>query len=148
MITRILVATAMLAGCTSMAPTGSTTFSLDDSKWELVAIQSMDDAEGTTQFDGPKLYSISFAAGGRASLRIDCIHGAATWKAMALAEPSSGTMEFGAFATTKAFCPPGSHERKVLRDLPYVRSYLLKDGKLYLFLMADGGVYEWRPALH
>jgi len=26
-----------------------------------------------------------------------------------------------------------------------VRSYLLKDGRLYLSLMADGGVYEWRP---
>jgi hypothetical protein len=32
-----------------------------------------------------------------------------------------------------------------MRDLAYVRSYLLKDGKLYMSLMADGGVYEWAP---
>ncbi|MCU0812246.1 MAG: hypothetical protein MUE59_14660, partial [Thiobacillaceae bacterium] len=31
------------------------------------------------------------------------------------------------------------------RDLAHVRSYLLKDGKLYLSLMADGGIYEWAP---
>lgn len=33
----------------------------------------------------------------------------------------------------------------MLRDLPHVRTYLLKDGKLYLSLMADAGS-EWRPA--
>ena len=29
--------------------------------------------------------------------------------------------------------------------MAYVRSYLLEDGKLYLSLMADGGIYEWAP---
>ena len=43
-------------------------------------------------------------------------------------------------------CPHGSQDQRVLRDLPHVRSYMLKDGKLYLSLMADGGIYEWRPA--
>ena len=32
---------------------------------------------------------------------------------------------------------------KVARDLGQVRSYLLKGGKLFLSLMADGGIYEW-----
>jgi hypothetical protein len=27
----------------------------------------------------------------------------------------------------------------------FVRSYLLKDGRLYLRLMADGGIYVWAP---
>jgi len=36
-------------------------------------------------------------------------------------------------------------DQRIARDLGYVRSYLLKDGKLYLSLMADGGVYEWQP---
>jgi hypothetical protein len=27
----------------------------------------------------------------------------------------------------------------------YLRSYLLTDGKLYLSLMADGGIYAWEP---
>jgi hypothetical protein len=28
----------------------------------------------------------------------------------------------------------------------FVRSYLLKEGRLYLSLMADGGIYAWEPA--
>ena len=59
------------------------------------------------------------------------------------AESASGALEFAPIATTRMMCPSGSHDQKVMRDLPYVRSYLLKDGKLYLFLMADGGIYEF-----
>jgi para-nitrobenzyl esterase len=29
------------------------------------------------------------------------------------------------------------------RDWGYVRSYVMKDGKLFLSLMADGGIYEF-----
>jgi hypothetical protein len=29
--------------------------------------------------------------------------------------------------------------------MPYVRCYILKDGKLYLSLYADGGIYEFEP---
>jgi hypothetical protein len=42
-------------------------------------------------------------------------------------------------------CPPPHLDERVARDLAHVRSYLLKDGKLYLSLMADGGIYEWAP---
>jgi para-nitrobenzyl esterase len=30
-------------------------------------------------------------------------------------------------------------------DLPNFRSYVLKDGKLFLALVADGGIYEFEP---
>ena len=33
----------------------------------------------------------------------------------------------------------------VVHDLPNFRSYLVKDGKLFLALMADGGIYEFVP---
>jgi hypothetical protein len=29
---------------------------------------------------------------------------------------------------------------------PYIRSYVMKDGHLFLSLMADGGIYEFEPA--
>jgi len=32
-----------------------------------------------------------------------------------------------------------------VHDLPNFRSYLVKDGKLFLALMADGGIYEFVP---
>ncbi len=118
--------------------------SLAGSTWELVAIQSMDDAQGTTRIAKTETFSVSFAADGRANFRIDCNRGNASWKATPSADATSGSLEFGPLATTKMMCPPGSHDQKVMRDLPYVRSYLLKDGKLYLSLMADGGIYEWQ----
>lgn len=56
---------------------------------------------------------------------------------------TTGTLEFGAPATTRARCPPGSLDQALARQLPYVRSYLLRDGKLYMSLIADGGILEW-----
>jgi len=32
-----------------------------------------------------------------------------------------------------------------IKRWPFVRSYVLKDGRLYLSLMADGGIYEFEP---
>lgn len=120
--------------------------SLDGTAWELVAIQSMDDVQGTTRIAKPETFTVCFAVDGRASFRIDCNRGTTTWKITPSQESSSGSLEFGLLAMTRAMCPHGSQDQRVLRDLPHVRSYMLKDGKLYLSLMADGGIYEWRPA--
>jgi len=125
---------------------GSTMLPLAGTHWELFAIQSMDDAQGVTRVAKPETFTVSFAADGRANFRIDCNRGLATWKAAPPAESASGTLEFGPLATTKMMCPPGSLDQRVLRDLPYVRSYLLKEGELYLSLEADGGIYAWRSA--
>ncbi len=124
----------------------TSTASLAGTAWELVAIQSMDDAQGTTRIAKPETFTVHFVADGHASLRIDCNRGTTTWKITPSQESSSGSLEFGLLATTRAMCPPGSQDQRVLRDLPHVRSYMLKDGNLYLSLMADGGIYEWRPA--
>jgi len=119
---------------------------LMSSIWELVAIRSMDDAQGITRIAKPENYTVSFEADGRAKFRVDCNRGNASWKASTSTDFLSGSLEFGLLATTKMICPPGSHDQKVMRDLPFVRSYLIKDGKLYLSLMADGGIYEWQPS--
>ena len=42
-------------------------------------------------------------------------------------------------------CPPGSLHDRIVKDREFVRSYILKDGHLFLALMADGGVYEFEP---
>lgn len=120
--------------------------SLTGSAWNLVGIQSMDDAQGMLRIPHPERFTLNFESDGRARFRIDCNRGSATWRASASSEPSSGSLEFGPLAMTRMACPPDSPDRRVLRDLPYVRSYLLKDGKLYMSLMADGGIYEWESA--
>jgi putative lipoprotein len=42
-------------------------------------------------------------------------------------------------------CPPGSLHDQISKNWTFVRSYIIKDGHLFLSLMADGGVYEFEP---
>jgi para-nitrobenzyl esterase len=34
---------------------------------------------------------------------------------------------------------------RLFGDFQYVRSYIMKDGHLFISLMADGGIYEFEP---
>ena len=113
--------------------------------WQLNAIQSMDDAQGTTRVAEPGRFTLEFGHDGRAVLRLNCNRGTASWKAVLGADGGSGQIEFGPIAGTRARCPPPHLDERIVRDLGYVRGYLLRDGKLHLSLMADGGIYEWRP---
>lgn len=113
--------------------------------WQLNAIQSMDDAQGTTRVAEPDRFTLEFGRDGRAVLRLDCNRGTARWQATPAADGNSGRIEFGPIAGTRALCPPPHLDERIVRDLGYVRGYLLRDGTLHLSLMADGGIYEWRP---
>lgn len=109
---------------------------LAGTSWALVRIASMDDsellpAEGTA-------YTITFAADGRASMQVDCNRGAGPWESAA-----PGELTFGPLALTRAMCPPGSIHDQFVGQLAYVRSYVLRDGKLYLATMADGAIIEF-----
>jgi hypothetical protein len=42
-------------------------------------------------------------------------------------------------------CPPGSLDSRIARDMGYVRSYTMQGDMLSLSLMADGGIYVWKP---
>ena len=70
---------------------------------------------------------------------------AGTWSAEAGPDPSSGRFAFSPLAMTRAFCPPPSLDRRVAAQAEFVRSYLLKEGRLYLSLLADGGILAWEP---
>lgn len=106
---------------------------LTGTAWKLVKITYGDDSKHTP--DDPAKYTLQFLSDTRVAARIDCNRGNGAWKS-----PEPGRM-----ATTRAMCPPGSLHDRVIRDLPNFRSYVLKDGKLFLSLMADGGIYEFEP---
>lgn len=55
-------------------------------------------------------------------------------------------LKFGPMALTRALCAPGSLHDRIVKQLPLVRSYVIRNGHLYLSLMADGGIYEFEPA--
>jgi heat shock protein HslJ len=118
---------------------------LASTAWRLVEIQSMDDAIGTTRVADPALYTMHLNPDGSVTLRLNCNSATGNWTAEAGADRSSGKFEFGPLAATMALCPPPSVDEQVTKQAPYFRSYLLKDGRLYLSLMADGGIFVWEP---
>ena len=126
---------AALAGC---APTASPSSqeSLAASSWRLVKFQGGDDS--VLRPDDRSKYTLAFAADGTVSARLDCNRGRGAWTSS-----GKGQLEFGPMAITRAMCPPGSLNDQLVRQLPYVRSYVIKGGNLFLSLMADGGVYEF-----
>src|SRR4029077_1756897 len=109
---------------------------LGGTSWQLVKFQSSDDKTLTP--DDRAKYTIVFGTDGRVSARIDCNRGSGTWKS---AGPNQ--LQFGLMATTWAMCPPGSLYDRIVKDWELVRSYTIKDGHLFLALMADGGIYEF-----
>jgi para-nitrobenzyl esterase len=122
------------AGTSSPAPA-----SLQGSSWRLVQIAM---SNGVTR---PAIersrYTIGFGADGVLNVRFDCNRGRGSWTSS-----GPGNLEFGLLSLTRALCPSGSLHDELIRQWPHVRSYVLKDGRLYLSLMADGGTIEFEPA--
>ncbi|MBL0225727.1 MAG: META domain-containing protein [Geobacteraceae bacterium] len=135
----LAVTALLLSACCSAAPSNMSSV-LSGTAWRLLSIQSMDDTQGTVRISDPALYTIDFQGDGKVAFRLDCNRAFGTWQAN-----TSGALIFGDVASTRMLCPPSSHDQRILRDLPFVRSYLMQDGKLYMSLMADGGIYGWEP---
>ena len=135
------------AAATQSASTGAAAApaGLAGTSWRLVEFQSMDDAQGTTRASDPTQYTMRLDADGTVTMRLGCNRATGRWRAEPGAEGTSGRFEFGALATTSALCPPPRLDELVTRQAPYVRSFLLRDGRLFLSLMADGGIFAWAP---
>lgn len=113
--------------------------------WRLVEFQSMDEATGTLRPEDPSRYTMRLKEDGTVAMRLNCNQATGTWSAEPSSEGTSGRFTFGPLAATWALCPPPSVDEHIVAHAEYVRSYLLKEGRLYLSLMADGGIYVWEP---
>ena len=136
---------AQAAGQTP-GPSPSSESPLAGTDWRLVEMQSMDDAIGTTRPADPSQYSMRLDADGTVTMHLNCNVATGSWQSEAGPERSSGRFQFGPLAMTRALCPPPSLDEQIAAQAEYVRSYLLRDDRLYLSLMADGGIYVWEPA--
>lgn len=116
-----------------------------DTKWRLVEIQSMDDEIGTTRPSDRDLYTLDLNRDGTAAMRLNCNRGVGQWSAQPIGNGAEGSFRIGPLAMTRALCPPPSLDERIARDMDFVRSFLLNDKRLYLSLMADGGIYVWEP---
>lgn len=117
---------------------------LSGTTWRLVEVRSNDDKTGVQRPDDPSKYTMALEDGGRVSMQLNCNRASGSWSATAV-DVESGTFRFGPLAATRALCPPPSLDERIARDADFVRSYLRRDGRLYLNLMADGGTYVWEP---
>lgn len=129
----------------TITESSSVVSTLADTQWHLIEFQSMDDAIGIKRTDDPSKYTMQLNGDGTVKLKLNCNLATGTWSAEASSDLSSGQFNFGLLAATRALCPPRSMDEHVLSQAPYVRSFLMKDGRLYLSLMADGGIYVWEP---
>jgi heat shock protein HslJ len=118
---------------------------LADTRWRLVEFQSMDDAIGTVHPLDPSLYTMRLNSDGTVAMRLNCNRAMGSWRAVPSGDGARGSFEFGPLAATRAICPPPSMDAQIAAQAEYVRSYLIQDGRLYLSLMADGGIYAWEP---
>ncbi|MCB2047715.1 MAG: META domain-containing protein [Novosphingobium sp.] len=126
-----------------MIPAGPV--ALSDVTWRLVEFQSMDDAQGTSHPANPANYTMKLGTDGSASFKFDCNRGSGTYSSTKAADGLSGTISFSPIATTLMACPPPSMGEKLAADTKYMTGWMLKDGKLNVSLMADGGIYVWEP---
>jgi len=120
----------------TQASGAATSPELAGTSWQLVKFQGGD--EKTLRPDDGAKYTIELSSGGRLTARIDCNRGGGTWK-------SSGPnqLQFGPLALTRAKCPARSMHDQIVKQWANIRSYVIRDGHLFLSLMADGGIYEF-----
>jgi para-nitrobenzyl esterase len=138
------VAAVALGACasTSTVPSAAqptTPAGLEGSSWRLVQI-AMSDGVTRPAIERSR-YTIGFGKEGVLNVRFDCNRGRGSWTSS-----GPGNLEFGALSLTRALCPVGSLHDTLVRQWPNVRSYLVKDGRLYLSMIADGGTIEFEPA--
>lgn len=117
--------------------------SLAGTQWRLVEFQSMDDKQGITRPGEGTLYTMRLHGDGTVAMQLNCNRATGSWTARPGSDAKSGNFEFGLLAATTALCPPPSMDEGIVAQSRYVRGYLLKDDRLYLSLMADGGICVW-----
>ena len=112
---------------------------LSGTSWQLVKFQGPD--ERTFSPEDRSKYTITFGSNGRVTVRVDCNRGNSTWKLGG----GNGELQFGSWSRTSAKCGPGSLHDQIVREGADVHKFDLKDGRLFLFGMPNGGYYELEP---
>lgn len=134
-----LAAPILFIAASAPAQTTRAVQDLAGAPWRLIQFQGGD---GTTlKPDDPAKYTIQFNADLSLNARIDCNRGRGTWKS-----PGANQIELGPLALTRMMCPPGSLHDQIVKQWEFVRSYVMRDRRLVLSLMADGGTFEFERA--
>lgn len=102
--------------------------------------QTQDNSGKFTTPADPSRYTVEFMADGAVAVQADCNRGRGKYTV------NANGLTFGPIATTLMGCPAGSLDTEFLRQLSQIKSYLFKDGNLYLELPIDTGSMEFSRA--
>lgn len=108
--------------------------------WELLEIQSMDDTAWKP--NDPSRYTLTLEADGNAYMQLDCNRGRGGWSST-----GSGQIAFKPVASTNALCQDDGLGERFAAQFEFVRSYVFRDGHLFLATLADGAIIELQPAV-
>lgn len=117
--------------------------SLAGTRWGLVAFQSSDDAIGKVIPPNVERYTMTFEEGGRLLLQLDCNRATGTWSVTSQST-QGGSLSMKGGPMTRAMCQQGALDSRLARDLARIRSFTLKQDRLFLALEADAGIYEFK----
>lgn len=134
----LLMGSLLIVGPVVTGQAQRTSGDLDGTSWQLVKFQGGDGS--TLVPDDRSKYTITFGTNGYATVRVDCNRGGGSWK-----YKGPNQIQFGAMSVSRAKCGPGSLHDRIVREGGFVRNYQIKDGRLFLLLMDDGGTYELEP---
>ena len=138
MNTMRLMLALLAVAITFTITTGQNSSELAGTTWQLAKLQAPD--ETTYVPDDKSKYTITFGRNGRVTARVDCNRASSTWRS-----PRAGELQFGSWSRTSAKCGPNSLHDKIVMEGANVRSYVIKNGHLFLSGMAAGGSYELEP---
>jgi heat shock protein HslJ/membrane-bound inhibitor of C-type lysozyme len=135
-----LALAAVASGASLRAQPRKPGLDLAGTTWQLVRFEGRDGTP-VEPSDASK-YTVTFQSGGKLAVRIDCNRGRGSWKSAA-----PGKLQVGPLALTRGACPPAVLNERLVRDWPRIRSYVqnIKDGRLFLSLAGDGGIYQFEP---
>jgi para-nitrobenzyl esterase len=137
---KVAITGAVLAlACGCATPAADEPASLAGTSWQFVKFTGGDGS--VLAPDDKSKYTLAFGADGRFNVRFDCNRGFGGWKSAGKSQ-----LEFGAMGLTRAMCGPESLHDHFVKQWPHVRSYVVRDGRLHLALMADGGIFEFEPS--
>lgn len=143
LVTTMVVLMALPAGALGQSPLDDGKSPLADTRWRLIEFQSMSDEGGSWRPNGPSKYTLALYRDGRVAMKLNCKRANGSWTAESGSDGTSGRFAFGPLAVTGVPCKTPGMDEQIVAQAPYIRGYLLKDGQLYLSLMADGGIYAW-----
>ena len=118
-------------------PAGQEGTQLVGTSWRWIRLT---DPTQEVQIENPANYTLTFTDATSISMKADCNQASASYTAGA-----DGTLTITPGITTLAACPQGSRGDEFVQKLSSAAIYFMRDGHLFIDLVADGGTLEFEP---